>query len=239
MIGTSLVFTAPGDDLLCGTVDHYEVVTSDTQPATASDFASAAQLKPASPAAPGSPQSLNLAFNLRRYVAVRAVDDQGNVGRVALVDRGAPGAGGTNNGGGGGTNNGGGGGSNNGGGGCSDKLVPQSSISRKKLHTSRKKGIKAAGSSRDRGCAGLRRVDVVIARLTGKKCQFVRSNGRLTHRRKCRRLLLVKAHGTRSWSINLRHKLRAGRYRITVSGLDKKGNRELRRSGNTRNRRLR
>src|SRR5204862_2287347 len=57
VIGTSLVFTAPGDDLLCGTVDHYAVVTSGTQPATASDFASAAQRKPAPPAAPGSPQA--------------------------------------------------------------------------------------------------------------------------------------------------------------------------------------
>ena len=111
--------------------------------------------------------------------------------------------------------------------------MPQSSISRKKLHTSRKKGIKAAGSSRDRGCAGLRRVDVVIARLTGKKCQFVRSNGRLTHRRRCRRLLLIKTRGTRSWSINLKHKLPRGRYRITASGLDKKGNRERQRRGNT------
>ena len=45
--------------------------------------------------------------------------------------------------------------------------------------------------------------------------------------------------GTRSWHLTLKHKLPPGRYRITVSGQDKKGNRELRRSGNTRNRRLR
>ena len=235
VIGTSLVFTAPGDDLLCGTVDHYEVVTSDTPPASAGDFSGAAQLKPASPAAPGSPQSLNLAFNLRRYVAVRAVDDQGNVGRVALVDRSAPGSGGA---GGGGNNNGGGGGSNNGGG-CTDKLTPQSSVARKRLHVSRRRGIKAAGSSRDRGCSGLRRVDVVIARLSRKKCQFVTSRGKLTHRRKCRRLLLIKTHGTRSWSIDLKHRLPRGRYRITASGLDKKGNRERQRRGNTINFRIR
>ncbi|MEA2435512.1 MAG: hypothetical protein QOF65_68 [Thermoleophilaceae bacterium] len=235
VLGTALSFKAPGDDLLCGTVDHYEVVTSDVPPKSAADFAGAAQLKPPTPAVPGATESLNLAFALRRYVAVRAVDDQGNVGRVALVDRQPPaggGGGGTNNGGGGGTNNGGGG---NTPGGCTDKLAPQSSISRKALRASRKKGIKASGTSKDRGCAGLRRVDLVIAKLSGKKCQFVRSNGRLTYRRKCRRLLLIRVHGTGKWSINLKRKMPPGSYRMTASGLDKKNNREHQRGGNTIN----
>jgi hypothetical protein len=235
VLGSTLVFKAPGDDLLCGNVDHYEVVTSDTPPASAADFAGAAQLKPPSPAAPGATQSLNLGFALRRYVAVRAVDDpapgKGNVGRVALVDRrpdtGGGGTGGGNN------NGGGGGGGNNAGGGCTDKLAPRTTISRKKVRGSRKRGIKAGGSSRDRGCAGLKRVDVVIAKLSGRKCRFVSSRGRLSHRRKCSRLGLIHARGTRTWSLNLKHKMPRGRYRITASGLDKKGNRELRRSANT------
>jgi hypothetical protein len=66
----------------------------------------------------------------------------------------------------------------------------------------------------------------------------VRANGRLTHRRKCRRLLLVRTHGTGKWSINLGRRMPSGRYRMTASGLDSKGNREHQRSGNTINFRI-
>jgi hypothetical protein len=233
VLGTSLVFTAPGDDLLCDKVHHYEVVTSDV-PVNATDFSGAAQLTPppAQLAAPGAPQSLNLAFALRRYVAVRAVDDQGNVGRLALVDR-TPGAGNPGGGNPGGGNPGGGNP-----GGCTDRRAPASTIRGRALRI-RRSGIKASGGSRDHGCAGLRRVDVIIAQLTGRKCRFVRPRGGLTHRRDCRRLVLIKARGTRKWSINLKRKLPRGRYRITASGLDKKGNRERQRRGNTANRRVR
>jgi hypothetical protein len=229
VLGNTLSFKAPGDDLLCGNVDHYEVVTSDTPPSSAADFAGA-QTFPAA-AAPGATQSLALNMALKRYVAVRAVDGTGNdagVGRVALVDRAAPGGGNGN--GNGGNNNGNGGGTP---GGCTDKLAPQSSVDRKKLHVSRKKGIKAGGSSKDRGCAGLRRVDVAITRFSGKKCQFVRRGGGLTHRRRCQSRVLLSAHGARSWSIAFKHKLPRGNYRLGVRGLDKKGNRELRRRVNT------
>jgi hypothetical protein len=63
----------------------------------------------------------------------------------------------------------------------------------------------------------------------------VRSNGRLTYRRKCRRLLLIRVHGTGKWSINLKRKMPPGSYRMTASGLDKKNNREHQRGGNTIN----
>jgi hypothetical protein len=233
VVGNQLGFKAPGDDLLCGQVNHYEVVTTDTPP-TAADFANPA-LKPAATAAPGATQSIALNIALKRYVGVRAVDDQNNVGRAVVVDRVAPGGGGGNN------NNGGGGNNGNGNGnpGCTDRLAPQSTITRKKLRVSRKRGVRARGSSKDRGCAGLRRVDLVIARLSGKKCQFVKSGGRLTHRRKCRRLWLVRTHGTSRWSLTLKHKLPRGRYRITASGIDKKGNREHQHRSNTVNLRVR
>ena len=230
MLGNTLSFKAPGDDLLCGNVDHYEVVTSDTVPSSAADFAGAQSI-PAT-VAPGATQSLAINIALKRYVAVRAVDGTGNdanVGRLALVDRTAPG-GGNGNGNGNGNNNGNGGGTP---GGCTDKLAPQSSIDRKKLHVSRKKGIKAGGSSKDRGCAGLRRVDVVITRFSGRKCQFVRRGGGLTHRRKCQSRLLLTAHGTGNWSISSKHKLPSGRYRVGVRGVDKNGNTELRTRSNT------
>jgi hypothetical protein len=228
VLGSALVFKAPGDDLLCGTVDHYEVVTSDV-PIKGGDFGGAISLKPPTPAAPGASQTLDLAFALRRYVAVRAVDDQNNVGRSALVDRGAPGTGG------GGGNNGGGGGNNGGGGvpgGCKDTLTPRSTISRGALHKSRR-GISARGHSRDRGCAGLRHVDVSIARLSGKKCRFLRKNGKLTHRRSCRKPLRLRARGLRGWSIHVNGRIAPGRYRLIVQGIDRKKHREGARRANT------
>jgi Ca2+-binding RTX toxin-like protein len=81
-------FTAPGDDLMCGTADSYEIRTS-ANPITESNFADASQLNGApDPAEPGTEQSYAFQGEVLRYVAIRAVDDQGNVGRVASVDRG-------------------------------------------------------------------------------------------------------------------------------------------------------
>jgi hypothetical protein len=87
--GESISFSAPGDDLMCGAVAAYEVRTSDS-PIDERSFAPAAELSGApTPAAPGGAQSYAIPSEAQRYVAIRAVDDQGNVGRVALVDRGA------------------------------------------------------------------------------------------------------------------------------------------------------
>ncbi|MFL5886526.1 MAG: hypothetical protein ACJ77M_15750, partial [Thermoleophilaceae bacterium] len=85
--GGKLSFVAPGDDLLCGTADHYEVVTSDHQ-ITASNFSSADKVSGApKPSAAGNEETMTLPSSVKRYVAVRAVDDQGNVGRIAVVRR--------------------------------------------------------------------------------------------------------------------------------------------------------
>jgi hypothetical protein len=97
--GSSLYFRAPGDDLLCGKADAYEIVHSDT-PINGRNFA-AADPWPGPAIAPGEPgtrQALILPAGTKRYVAVRARDEQGddgatNVGRPLVVDRG-PGAGG-------------------------------------------------------------------------------------------------------------------------------------------------
>jgi len=88
-----LEFTSPGDDLMCGTPAAYEVRTSNA-PITPASFGRADELEAGGEPAPaGEKASLTLpAGDLERYVAVRARDDQGNVGRPAVVDRG-PGSG--------------------------------------------------------------------------------------------------------------------------------------------------
>ncbi len=85
----NLELDAPGDDLLCGTAEAYQLVTSN-QPINGSNFSQATPLGGApAPAAPGEHQSFALPAGAQRYVAIRAVDDQGNVGRTESVDRGA------------------------------------------------------------------------------------------------------------------------------------------------------
>jgi hypothetical protein len=83
--GGNLKFTAPGDDLMCGTADHYEVVQSD-KPITAGNFSSADKISGGpKPSAAGSTDTIALPAGVKRYVALRAVDDQGNVGRLATL----------------------------------------------------------------------------------------------------------------------------------------------------------
>jgi hypothetical protein len=86
--GGEIGFDAPGDDLLCGSADHYQVVTSDN-PITGANFGQQPQLSGApSPASAGSHQTFPVPAGARHYVAIRAVDEQGNVGRpVALEAR--------------------------------------------------------------------------------------------------------------------------------------------------------
>jgi hypothetical protein len=94
--GGALSFTSPGDDLMCGTPAAYEIATSPS-PIDESSFAAARRLGGApAPAAAGSRVSYPVPTDADRYVAVRAVDDQGNVGRVATVDLGPGGGNGGN-----------------------------------------------------------------------------------------------------------------------------------------------
>jgi hypothetical protein len=87
---TSVSFNAPGDDLLCGTATRYEVATSN-RPIDASNFGQADRLPGApAPAAPGARQTYAVPAGARRYIAIRAVDDQGNVGQPLGFDLGGP-----------------------------------------------------------------------------------------------------------------------------------------------------
>jgi hypothetical protein len=88
--GGDLHFTAPGDDAGCGTPDRYEAVTSDA-PIDPTNFAAATPLAGApTPAAGGAAETFALPPH-RRYVAIRAIDEAGNVGWSGQVDTGAPG----------------------------------------------------------------------------------------------------------------------------------------------------
>jgi hypothetical protein len=86
--GNSLTFTAPGGDLLCGTATRYEAVQSSST-INGANFASATALPGApAPAAAGTRQTLTLPPGHARYIAIRAVDEQGNVGVPLVVKTG-------------------------------------------------------------------------------------------------------------------------------------------------------
>src|SRR5215208_4657713 len=83
-----IIFKAPGDDLLCGTAERYKIVTSD-RPINPLNFNQAQSLGGApAPEEAGSRQTYTIPAAAKRYVAIRAVDDQGNVGRPVTIDLG-------------------------------------------------------------------------------------------------------------------------------------------------------
>jgi hypothetical protein len=90
--GAVLSFRAPGDDLLCGKAAGYELVHSDEE-ISGGNFDSREPLAGApAPAEPGERQSFEVPAG-RRFVGIRAVDEQGNVGRPLVIDRAASGGG--------------------------------------------------------------------------------------------------------------------------------------------------
>ncbi|HEV3000562.1 MAG TPA: S8 family serine peptidase [Solirubrobacteraceae bacterium] len=104
-------WTAAGDDLMCGDADH-EVRTSD-EPIDGRNF-DEAELVEGRRRSPGDEESVPAPADLKRFVAVRAIDDAGQPGRVAAIDTAPPappgGGGGAGGGGGGGAQPGGPGG---------------------------------------------------------------------------------------------------------------------------------
>ena len=83
---STLSFIAPGNDLLCGRASAYQLVTS-RRPITAQRFASARRLavdlRPVTGGLRAS--SSTLPRGLLAYIAIRAVDGAGNVGRPMVL----------------------------------------------------------------------------------------------------------------------------------------------------------
>jgi len=238
--GTALTFKAPGDDLLCDTVTSYEVVQSDA-PITAADFAGAVVITPILAAAPGATQALTLPEGARTATWLRAVDEQGNVGRFAEVvtatgGPGTPGDPGPGAGAPGGTAPPAGPGTQRS---CRDALAPLSRLSRRGVRASRR-GLGLRGTSRDVGClprgerarGRIRRVEVAIGRIVPRGCRFLLARG-FGGRRPCARAIFVRAAiretrtaGTYTWALTRRVALPPGRYVVTVRAVDRRGNLE-------------
>jgi len=244
--GGVLLFRAPGDDVLCGTIPagpgggHFEAVQSD-QPITPATFGAGEPLAVPSPSPPGTTQTIPLPPSPRRYAAVRAVDEQGNVGQPLVVDlatgepvgtnpfAGFPGPGraGAAVPGGGGPSPPPGGAS----GPCRDRLAPRAAFARRGVRP-RRGGIFLTGTASDRGCGPsgrgrLRRVEVALARVVRGGCRFLTARGRFGPRRSCGRQSFLRAGLTArgAWFFSRRATLPPARYAVVVRALDAAGNR--------------
>jgi hypothetical protein len=116
--------------------------------------------------------------------------------------------------------------------GCVDRIAPQSRFA-KARSASRRHGVRLSGKSTDRGCgkAGhgkVARVFVAIGRkVPGRKCRFLRANGKFGPRVSCLRTKYLRARGTAKWTLRLAHKLPRGNYVAWARGIDTAGNVEL------------
>jgi hypothetical protein len=84
--GGRLSFGAVGDDLMCGRPARYEVFRASTAGGLRSAARRAGERSEATARAAGLRESALVPEGRGRYVGVRAVDDQGNVGPLSVLD---------------------------------------------------------------------------------------------------------------------------------------------------------
>jgi hypothetical protein len=139
-------------------------------------------------------------------------------------------------------------------GGCIDRISPRSARLRRRGRRVSRQKLRLRGTVRDRDCGertglpselrssapryGVKGVRVAVARVDRKRrCRYLRRRGRLGARRGCSRPPYLRARVRRSrrrpgvyvWSLRRRVRLPRGRYRVIVSAVDSRGNRERKR----------
>jgi hypothetical protein len=227
-----LTFRAPGDDLLCGPAARYQLVQSNRR-LDAGAFAQGIPIPvTAKPKDPGAQETIELGGKLQRYLLLRAVDDQGNVGRMVRLPTGA-----------GGGKPGGGG---NGGGPkptCVDVKPPQSTIVSHSVKQRPSRGLTVRGHSYDGGCRNRAiakkrnaiAASVALARRDGAGCRWLEPSHAFGKRRGCGRPTFHTArvgyrYATRraTWRFHTGVTLRKGRYFAMARAVDQSGNVETR-----------
>jgi len=219
--GGTLTFTAPGDDLLCGKVSRYEAVQANF-PLNGSTFnqGSPTPTDSIKVDSPGKPQTLQLGGRLQRYLAIRAVDDQGNVGPTStVVTRGKEVPPPRTD-------------------ACGDLTPPRTTIDPKSIKRTRS-GFVVRGTTKDAGCKSLalakRRnrilVSVSIFKHVGRQCRFLQLDRLFGHKQSCRRQTKLRAVGkyslkthTLTWRFFTKAKIPNGRYVVIARGVDQSGN---------------
>jgi hypothetical protein len=78
------------------------------------------------------------------------------------------------------------------------------------------------GTARDRD-GRVAYVDVGLVRIAGKRCSSLTASGRFVRIKKCGAPRFLRARGTTSWSLALRHALASGRYVLYARATDNLG----------------
>jgi hypothetical protein len=233
LFAAGITLRAPGDELMCGKVKGYELVQSD-RPLTGATFEEGDPIPLSFGAGalvePGKTQGIGLGGNVARYLSVRAVDEQGNVGPVTTISTrnvlpGTPpelenAAANIAR--------------------CGDRKPPLSRLSSKSGYTRKRKRLAISGRTADRGCRNLKAANAIaetvsIAKREGKRCRFLRSDRKLSERRSCKRPIKLRARGKYStkslkltWSLVMKVRLPRGLYVAHATAVDQSGNRETR-----------
>ncbi len=118
---------------------------------------------------------------------------------------------------------------------CGAKGLPRSSVSRR-LRASRRSGVTATGRAigfrcvRNRRVPGtVARVEVAVARKSGKRCRFLSARGRLGRARSCSRNEWLRSRlgrrrgGKVPWTFRTKARLPRGTYELRVRATDKTG----------------
>ena len=85
------------------------------------------------------------------------------------------------------------------------------------------RGVRAlTGTARDRD-GRVAYVDVALARVAGKGCQTLAASGKFVKIKKCTAPHFVRAKGTTSWKLSLKHALKPGKYVLYARATDNLG----------------
>jgi hypothetical protein len=122
--------------------------------------------------------------------------------------------------------------------GCADVRAPRSLVART-VKASRQR-ITLRGTASDLGCGGrparVRRVELALGRVVGRRCRFLRGDGRFGRLVSCSRPQFTRrARGTSRWTFSRGGRYARGRYLAIVRAVDRAGNVEL--AASVRNRR--
>lgn len=107
---------------------------------------------------------------------------------------------------------------------CRDRAVPTARVLRALVRGDR---LVVSGRGADTGCepgGHLVKVDVSVARRTGRSCRLLTTGGSFTPRTRCDSHVHLVAAGTARWTLRLAHRLPRGRYLLTARAVDAAGN---------------
>jgi hypothetical protein len=116
---------------------------------------------------------------------------------------------------------------------CADRRTPTAKLNRSAARAAAKGGrkLRLRGTASDRSCGKgkgrvgkVKRVSVSVSRKAGKRCRYLRSNGRFTKPSSCSRPKFIRARGTKRWTFTSKRALPRGTYRVRVRPQDAAGN---------------